>query len=95
MATIGEELRAIRRQHGLSLAAIETKSQGRFKAVVVGSWERDDRHPPVESIRALLAFYGGYTLTVLQPGDLVVRPSVGLLPVPVGVDGWSVNGRSE
>ena len=36
-------LRSIRQQQGLSLHGVEEKSQGRWKAVVVGSYERGDR----------------------------------------------------
>ena len=37
---LGARLRAIRTQQGLSLHGVEEKSQGRWKAVVVGSYER-------------------------------------------------------
>ncbi|MEU0040735.1 hypothetical protein ABZ063_43895, partial [Streptomyces sp. NPDC006333] len=37
---LGAKLRAIRTQQGLSLHGVEEKSQGRWKAVVVGSYER-------------------------------------------------------
>jgi hypothetical protein len=36
-------LRHIRVQQGLSLQGVEAKSGGRWKAVVVGSYERGDR----------------------------------------------------
>src|SRR3984885_13949655 len=41
--TLGARLRAIRTQQGLSLHGVEEKSRGRWKAVVVGSYERGDR----------------------------------------------------
>jgi hypothetical protein len=40
---LGGKLRAIRQQQGLSLHGVEQKSGGRWKAVVVGSYERGDR----------------------------------------------------
>ena len=40
---LGQRLRAIRMQQGLSLHGVEDKSEGRWKAVVVGSYERGDR----------------------------------------------------
>src|SRR5215204_6430885 len=45
---LGGRLRAIRTQQGLSLHGAEEKSDGRWKAVVVGSYERGDRavEPP-------------------------------------------------
>ena len=40
---LGARLRSIRQQQGMSLQAVEEKSQGRWKAVVIGSYERGDR----------------------------------------------------
>jgi len=40
---LGAKLRSIRQQQGLSLHGVEEKSQGKWKAVVVGSYERGDR----------------------------------------------------
>ncbi|MBA3277972.1 MAG: transcriptional regulator, partial [Geodermatophilaceae bacterium] len=40
---LGARLRGIRNQQGLSLQGVEDKSDGRWKAVVVGSYERGDR----------------------------------------------------
>jgi transcriptional regulator with XRE-family HTH domain len=40
---LGARLRAIRQQQGLSLQGVEEKSGGRWKAVVVGSYERGVR----------------------------------------------------
>ena len=77
MATLGEELRAIRHQHRLSLQGVEDKSRGAHKAVVVGSYERGARQPTVERVRELLAFYGGYRLLVLNPGDVVYNGAAG------------------
>jgi hypothetical protein len=36
--SLGARLRAIRTQQGLSLHGVEERSQGRWKAVVVGSY---------------------------------------------------------
>ena len=41
--SLGARLRSIRQQQGLSLQGVEEKSAGRWKAVVVGSYERGDR----------------------------------------------------
>ena len=41
--SLGARLRSIRQQQGLSLQGVEEKSNGRWKAVVVGSYERGDR----------------------------------------------------
>ena len=49
--SLGARLRAIRTQQGLSLHGVEEKSQGRWKAVVVGSYERGDYNGRILSIR--------------------------------------------
>src|SRR6266567_446908 len=55
---LGAKLRAIRTQQGLSLHGVEQKSQGRWKAVVVGSYERGDRAVTVQRLAELAHFYG-------------------------------------
>ncbi len=55
---LGARLRAIRGQQGLSLHGVEEKSKGRWKAVVVGSYERGDRNVNVEKLAELAEFYG-------------------------------------
>lgn len=54
---IGQELKRIRKQRGLSLAEVESLSEGRWKAVVVGSYERADRAITIGRLGALMAFY--------------------------------------
>jgi transcriptional regulator with XRE-family HTH domain len=55
---LGARLRAIRTQQNLSLHGVEQKSQGRWKAVVVGSYERGDRAVTVQRLAELAHFYG-------------------------------------
>lgn len=54
---LGARLRAIRTQQGLSLHGVEEKSHGRWKAVVVGSYERGDRAVTVQKLAELADFY--------------------------------------
>jgi transcriptional regulator with XRE-family HTH domain len=54
---LGARLRAIRQQQGLSLQGVEEKSGGRWKAVVVGSYERGDRAVTVAKLSELAEFY--------------------------------------
>jgi hypothetical protein len=54
---VGALLRVVRRHHGMSLKAVDDASQGRWKAVVVGSYERGDRGITVEKLAELAAFY--------------------------------------
>jgi transcriptional regulator with XRE-family HTH domain len=68
---IGEDLRAIRQGLGLSLSQVEIKSQGLWQTVRVWSWERGHRHPTVDKVRELLAWYGGWRLALLGPGDVI------------------------
>jgi transcriptional regulator with XRE-family HTH domain len=55
---LGSRLRAIRTQQGLSLHGVEERSGGRWKAVVVGSYERGDRAVSVQRLSELAEFYG-------------------------------------
>jgi transcriptional regulator with XRE-family HTH domain len=55
--SLGARLRAIRQQQGLSLQGVEEKSAGRWKAVVVGSYERGDRAVTVSRLAELAEFY--------------------------------------
>ncbi|HET8971378.1 MAG TPA: transcriptional regulator [Candidatus Nanopelagicales bacterium] len=54
---LGARLRTIRQQQGLSLHGVEEKSQGRWKAVVIGSYERGDRAVTVQKLAELADFY--------------------------------------
>src|SRR3974390_734803 len=66
--TLGARLRAIRTQQGLSLHGVGEKSRGRWKAVVVGSYERGDRSVTVQKLAELAEFYG-VPVSELLPGD--------------------------
>jgi transcriptional regulator with XRE-family HTH domain len=64
---LGIRLRAIRQQQGLSLQGVEEKSDGQWKAVVVGSYERGDRAVTVQRLSELADFYG-VPMSELLPG---------------------------
>lgn len=64
---IGARLRRIRHQQGLSLADVEERSDGRWKAVVVGAYERGDRAMSISRLAEMAAFYG-VPLSGLLPG---------------------------
>jgi transcriptional regulator with XRE-family HTH domain len=55
---LGANLRRIRKELGLSLTRVEEKSNGHWKQVVVGSYERGDRNITVPRLAALAEFYG-------------------------------------
>ncbi len=54
---VGARLREVRQALGLSLADVEHTSGGRWKAVVVGSYERADRALTVTKLFELAEFY--------------------------------------
>jgi transcriptional regulator with XRE-family HTH domain len=64
---LGERLRRIRQQQHLSLADVEARSEGAWKAVVVGAYERGDRAVTISRLAALAEFYG-VPLGHLMPG---------------------------
>jgi transcriptional regulator with XRE-family HTH domain len=57
MLEIGAQLRAIRKQKGLTLQGVQKLSDGRWKAVVVGSYERNDRTLSLKRAIELADFY--------------------------------------
>jgi transcriptional regulator with XRE-family HTH domain len=65
---LGAKLRGIRQQQGLSLHGIEQKSGGRWKAVVVGSYERGDRAVTVQKLAELADFYAVPVAELLPEG---------------------------
>ncbi|MGH2754596.1 MAG: transcriptional regulator [Actinomycetota bacterium] len=54
---LGERLRKIRIQKGLSLQEVQQSSQGKWKAAVVGAYERGDRNVTVTKLSELAGFY--------------------------------------
>lgn len=56
--SVGDRLRDIRRQQGLSLQAVEEGSQREFKASVLGAYERGERIISVLRLQRLANLYG-------------------------------------
>lgn len=54
---VGDRLRTLRRQRGLSLLAVEEASQREFKASVLGAYERGERVISVLRLQRLAEFY--------------------------------------
>lgn len=54
---LGERLRKIRAQKGMSLQDVQQASGGRWKAAVVGAYERGDRNVSVSRLYDLAGFY--------------------------------------
>lgn len=76
---LGERLRSIRNQQGLTLQEVEERSDGEWKAVVIGSYERGDRAISVAKLARLAAFYG------VPIAELLPDP----LPAGMGAGGQS------
>src|SRR5207248_3913497 len=65
---VGERLRAIRKQKGLSLQEVESASSQEFKASVLGAYERGERAISVPRLQRLARFYS-VPVDQLLPGD--------------------------
>lgn len=70
---VGTRLRRIRMQQGLSLQDVERRSKGKWKAAVIGSYERGDRNISAARLCELAEFYGVAASEVL-PQDDAPRP---------------------
>lgn len=57
-ASLGQKLRAARRQRGWSLGEVESNTNGQFKASVVGAYERGERAISVQRFVRLAETYG-------------------------------------
>jgi transcriptional regulator with XRE-family HTH domain len=55
---ISKRLRQLRKQQGLTLKEVEIRSQGKWKAVVIGSYERGTRSLSILKAKSLCQFYG-------------------------------------
>jgi transcriptional regulator with XRE-family HTH domain len=80
---LGVRLRAIRRSQGLRLQDVEELSQGTFKAVVVGSYERGDRAIAAHKLAGLANLYDVPVADLLPDDDVAAagdRPA-----------GWTVD----
>ncbi len=67
---LGARLRDVRQREGLSLQRVEQRSGGRWKAVVVGSYERGDRAVTAQKLAELARFYGVPMSELVPPDDL-------------------------
>jgi transcriptional regulator with XRE-family HTH domain len=72
---VGERLRAIRLQKGLSLHDVEEASSKEFKASVLGAYERGERSISVPRLQRLAIFYGvpvDQLLPRLADGEIIL-----------------------
>jgi transcriptional regulator with XRE-family HTH domain len=85
---VGERLRNIRRQQGLSLQAVEATSEREFKASVLGAYERGERIISVLRLQRLARFYG-------VPVDQLLPRDTGPMPALPRLMGESPNGPAS
>lgn len=55
---VGERLRSIRQQRGMSLQDVHRATKGEFKAAVLGAYERGERSLSLPRLQRLAACYG-------------------------------------
>jgi transcriptional regulator with XRE-family HTH domain len=91
---VGQELKKIRKQRGLSLAEVEALSAGRWKAVVVGSYERADRAITVGRLSSLMALYQA-PISAIFPSGASTTPSTRAITASPSADvpttPWTIN----
>ncbi|MEX2550665.1 MAG: transcriptional regulator [Nitriliruptoraceae bacterium] len=66
---LGERLRRVRQQQGLSLHEVEDRSGGNLKASVVGAYERGERAVSISRLHRLADFYR-VPVSELLPGAM-------------------------
>ena len=71
---LGARLRAVRRQHGMTLRQVHQRSGNRWSTVVLGSYERADRAMSVTTLADLAAFYGMATEDLLPTDPTSAQP---------------------
>ena len=86
-ASLGQKLRASRRQRGWSLGEVESQTDGEFKASVVGAYERGERAISVQRFVRLAEIYN------VAPADLLpVATTEGLV---IDLDALSADGSDH
>jgi transcriptional regulator with XRE-family HTH domain len=79
---ISKRLRQIRKQQNLTLKQVEIRSRGKWKAVVIGSYERGNRSLSISKAKSLCEFYGVPLSALFQSeGIQQVPPSEGALRI--------------
>ncbi len=76
---VGERLRRVRAEQGLTLQDVERVSDGAWKAAVVGSYERGDRNISASRLLELAEFYG------VSPADVLPGESRRTLEASAGI----------
>jgi transcriptional regulator with XRE-family HTH domain len=75
---LGEHLRKLRRQKGLSLLDVQALSDGEFKASVMGAYERGERAISAVRLAKLATLYRLPLQAMLPPGEASDGATTGL-----------------
>jgi len=78
-AKVGQRLRTIRRQRGMSLQDVARTTDGEFKAAVLGAYERGERSLSLPRLKRLAGFYE-VPMSQLLPEEDTYR----VIPPPEG-----------
>lgn len=83
---VGERLRAIRLQRGMSLQDVHRATDGEFKAAVLGAYERGERNISVPRLKRLAEHYGVPVNQLLPEADtyVVEHPVEGGVMIDLG-----------
>ena len=81
---VGERLRSIRQQRGMSLQDVHRATDGEFKAAVLGAYERGERSLSLPRLRRLAACYGVPINQLLPEEDTYELAATG--PTGVTID---------
>jgi len=96
---VGVRLRAIRKQRGLSLQDVQKRSEGEFKAAVLGAYERGERSLSLPRLQRLASFFQVPITQMLPQEDQPEAPIVSL-PMPLwwarrsAIEAWRSCGLS-
>ncbi len=73
---LGDKLRKIRLQKGMSLQDVQQASGGKWKAAVIGAYERGDRNVTVAKLFELSEFYGVPLSEMLPEDETAAAPAL-------------------
>jgi transcriptional regulator with XRE-family HTH domain len=92
---LGERLRDVRQQQGLSLHDVEAASAGDLKASVVGAYERGERTISITRLERLAGFYRVHVAELLPSPERRGEDEEAEAGGPVVIDLVALESRSE
>ncbi|MCC5949182.1 MAG: transcriptional regulator [Nitriliruptoraceae bacterium] len=91
---LGERLRRVRQQQGLSLHDVEERSEGELKASVVGAYERGERAVSITRLHRMADFYRVPVAELLPEPSLPAR-TMGEQPPELIIDLNALESRRD